>query len=184
VDPTKAFCDNPDCPARGKVGCGNIKVHSHKEQRFRCHSCNKTLAASKGTPLYRLHKERSLFVLVITLLAHGCPLQAIVAAFGLDERTVADWYSKSGSPARHGRFRGSSRKHRGEDPPSTGNVEQAVRRAGQEAQLLAQHAGAAAARPVMRARRALVLDTAATPDGTDQVGSPNPLQVPGNVVRL
>jgi hypothetical protein len=23
------------------------------------------------------------------LLAHGCPLQAIVAAYGLDERTVA-----------------------------------------------------------------------------------------------
>ena len=27
----------------------------------------------------------------MTLLAHGCPLQAIVAAFGLNERTVARW---------------------------------------------------------------------------------------------
>jgi transposase-like protein len=97
VDPTKAFCDNPVCPARGKVGEGNIKVHSHKDQRFRCTSCNKTFAASKGTPFYRLHKDRSLFVIVITLLTHGCPLQAIVAAFGLDERTVADWYGKSGT---------------------------------------------------------------------------------------
>jgi transposase-like protein len=97
VDPTKAFCDNPRCAARGKVGCGDISVHSHKEQRFRCHSCGKTFAASKGTPFYRLHKERWLFVCVSTLLAHGCPLQAIVAAFGLDERTVADWYGKSGS---------------------------------------------------------------------------------------
>ena len=34
--------------------------------------------------------------LVVTLLAHGCPVQAIVAAFGFDERTVADWWARSG----------------------------------------------------------------------------------------
>jgi transposase-like protein len=100
VDPTRAFCDNPGCPARGEVGGGNIKVHSHKEKRFRCASCHKTFAASKGTPLYRLHKEAGLFVCVLTLLTHGCPVQAIVAAFDLDERTVADWYAKSGSHSR------------------------------------------------------------------------------------
>jgi transposase-like protein len=97
VDPTKAFCDNPDCPARGKVGEGNIKVHCHKTGRLRCWTCKKTFAATKGTPLFRLHKDRSLFFTVITLLTHGCPLQAIVVAFGLDERTVAAWYKKSGS---------------------------------------------------------------------------------------
>jgi len=35
-------------------------------------------------------------VIVVTLLAHGCPMQAIVAAFGLDERTVADWQRRAG----------------------------------------------------------------------------------------
>jgi hypothetical protein len=35
-------------------------------------------------------------VLVLTLLCHGCPVQAIVAAFGLDERTVARWFSEAG----------------------------------------------------------------------------------------
>ena len=35
-------------------------------------------------------------MLVVTLLAHGCPVQAIVAAFGFDERTVADWWARSG----------------------------------------------------------------------------------------
>jgi hypothetical protein len=35
-------------------------------------------------------------VLVVTLLAHGCPVQAIVAAFGFDERTIADWWARSG----------------------------------------------------------------------------------------
>jgi hypothetical protein len=32
----------------------------------------------------------------VTLLAHGCPVQAIVAAFGFDERTVAAWWAGSG----------------------------------------------------------------------------------------
>jgi transposase-like protein len=34
--------------------------------------------------------------LVLTLLSHGCPTQAIVAAFGVDERTVAAWLSRAG----------------------------------------------------------------------------------------
>ena len=35
-------------------------------------------------------------MVVLTLLSHGCPTQAIVAAFGLDERTVARWFSAAG----------------------------------------------------------------------------------------
>jgi hypothetical protein len=35
-------------------------------------------------------------MLVVTLLAHGCPLQALVAAFGFDERTRAAWWARSG----------------------------------------------------------------------------------------
>jgi hypothetical protein len=34
-------------------------------------------------------------VLVVTLLAHGCPIQAIVAACGLDERTVTAWLRRT-----------------------------------------------------------------------------------------
>jgi hypothetical protein len=33
---------------------------------------------------------------VLTLLCHGCPLQAIVAAFGFDERTVRAWQARAG----------------------------------------------------------------------------------------
>jgi transposase-like protein len=39
-------------------------------------------------------------VLVLTLLSHGCPTQAIVAAFGLDERTVARWLAAAGRHCR------------------------------------------------------------------------------------
>ncbi|NTV64888.1 MAG: transposase [Oscillochloris sp.] len=39
-------------------------------------------------------------ILVLALVAGGCPIPAIVFAFGLDERTVADWQRKAGSHAK------------------------------------------------------------------------------------
>ncbi|HET7038737.1 MAG TPA: hypothetical protein VFH97_02555 [Gemmatimonadales bacterium] len=53
-------------------------------------------AATRDTPFYRLHKSAELAVLVLALLSHGCPVQAIVAAFGLDERTVGRWLAQAG----------------------------------------------------------------------------------------
>ncbi len=43
-----------------------------------------------------LRKPTGLIVIVVTLLAYGCPIQAIVHAFGLDERTVASWRDRAG----------------------------------------------------------------------------------------
>src|ERR671917_1859070 len=57
-------------------------------------------AETVDTPFYRLHKPAELAVLVLTLLSHGCPTQAIVAAFGLDERTVARWLAGAGAHCR------------------------------------------------------------------------------------
>jgi hypothetical protein len=42
-----------------------------------------------------------LVTIVLTLLSHGCPIQAIVAAFGLDERTVAAWLTRAGQHCQH-----------------------------------------------------------------------------------
>jgi hypothetical protein len=44
-----------------------------------------------------LRKPEGLIVLVVTLLAYGCPVQAIVHALGLDERTVARWQERAGA---------------------------------------------------------------------------------------
>jgi transposase-like protein/IS1 family transposase len=96
MDPTTTFCPNLACPARGQTGQGNIGIHSRKDRRFICKQCRKTFTATKGTVFYRLRTAAELVVLVVTLLAHGCPLQAIVAAFRLDERTVADWWARAG----------------------------------------------------------------------------------------
>jgi len=69
---------------------------SRKEKRYRCVICGQTFVATKGTPFYRLQTATDLVTIVLTLLCHGCPLQAIVAAFGFDERTVANWQERAG----------------------------------------------------------------------------------------
>src|SRR5215470_11807033 len=96
MDPTATFCPNKNCPARGQTGQGNIGIHSRKEQRFICHACDKTFSATTGTVFYRLRTAAETVVLIVTLLAHGCPVQAIVAALRFDERTIADWWARSG----------------------------------------------------------------------------------------
>lgn len=96
MDPLTVFCPNLACPARGRLQEGNITIHSQKERRYHCSVCSKTFAKTKGTPFYRLRHSDERFTQVVTLLAHGCPRQAIVAAFALDERTVADWQQRAG----------------------------------------------------------------------------------------
>lgn len=96
MNPQERFCPNLACPARGRVGEGNIVIHSQKEQRYKCTVCKKTFGVRSGTVYYRLHYKQDLITVVIALLAHGCPPQAIVAAFGLDERTVANWQGRAG----------------------------------------------------------------------------------------
>ena len=75
---------------------GHIGVHAQKAQRFLCHACHKTFSARQGTVFSRRRTSAETVVIIVTLLAHGCPLQAIVAAFGFAERTIADWWARSG----------------------------------------------------------------------------------------
>ena len=96
MDPTTVFCPNLACSARGQTGQGNIGIHSRKDKRFLCTACHKTFSATKGTAFYRLRIAAETVSLVVTLLAHGCPPQAIVAAFGFDERTVMRWMARGG----------------------------------------------------------------------------------------
>ena len=96
MDPDKVFCPNETCPARGHIGKGNIKIHSRKEKRYRCTICGHTFSARKGTLFYRKKTPEELITVVITLLAHGCPVSAIVAAFGLKAETVRAWAAEAG----------------------------------------------------------------------------------------
>lgn len=93
--PELVVCPNSACSATGRIG-----VHSHKERRYICHACGKTFAETSGTPLYGLKHPLWLVIIVLALLSGGCPIPAIVFAFGLDERTVSDWHHKAGRHAK------------------------------------------------------------------------------------
>jgi hypothetical protein len=97
MDTSNQFCPNEACSARGQIGAGNITIHDRKRQRYRCKICKQTFSARRGTMFEGLRKPMEVVVIVVTLLSYGCPVQAIVHAFGLDERTVASWRDRAGA---------------------------------------------------------------------------------------
>ena len=101
MNPSEEFCPNRACRARGKIGAGNIGIHSRKEGRYRCKCCGKTFSTTRGTAVYRIKHDQETFTRVTTLLAYGCPVQAAAIAFELDERTVASWLARSGEQCQH-----------------------------------------------------------------------------------
>src|SRR2546429_5520823 len=90
------FCPNGTCCARGQRGQGNIAIHDRQRQRYRCRTCGHTFSRRRGTMMEGLRKPTEVIVIVVTVLAYGCPVQAIVHAFELDERTVASWRDRAG----------------------------------------------------------------------------------------
>lgn len=100
MDPHQQWCHNYACRAYGRIGEGHVVIHSQKERRYQCKRCRRTFSETKDTVLYRAHRPRWLVIAVVTLLSYGCPVQAIVAAFGLDERTVARWQREAGLQCR------------------------------------------------------------------------------------
>jgi transposase-like protein/IS1 family transposase len=117
MNPATVFCPNLVCPARGQTGQGNIRIHSCKDQRFMCTECHQTFSATTGTALYRLRTPAETVSLVVTLLAQGCPLHALVVAFGSDERTVACGLARAG---RQGQ---AVQEHLVEPPRALGQVQ-------------------------------------------------------------
>jgi hypothetical protein len=99
MHPQTPFCHHPAGCARGQRGPGHIVVHSHAAQRDRCQPCGHTLAATTGPPCYRLPTAADVGPLVRPWRCQGCPIPALGAALGLDERPVAAGVTRAG---RHG----------------------------------------------------------------------------------
>lgn len=85
----------PKCGEQERIG-----NHSHKQRRYKCHACGGTFSETKGTIFYGLHYPIWLITVVLKLLAYGCPIPAIVFAFEIDERTIAQWHQKAGQHAK------------------------------------------------------------------------------------
>lgn len=96
MHPQQQFCPNLDCKARGQCGAGNIRIHCRRDGRYYCTVCQKPFSATAGTIFHCLHYSAEQVTLILTLLAYGCPVQAIVAAFVIDPRTLAKWLRRAG----------------------------------------------------------------------------------------
>ena len=99
MDPQEVFCPNLGCPARGQVGKGNICIHNREERRYRCSVCHQTFSHRRGTAFFRRRVGEAEITLVLTLLAHGCPIAAIETAFGYQRRTIRAWLLAAGTQA-------------------------------------------------------------------------------------
>jgi transposase-like protein len=80
MNASQTFCPNEACIARGKIGQGNIVIHAKQRPRYKCKTCERTFSAKEGTMFAGLRKPTELIVIVVALLAYGCPVQAIVHA--------------------------------------------------------------------------------------------------------
>ena len=96
MDASHQFCPNLACSARGQIGKGNVRIHSYHPERYRCQTCKKTFSARRGTMMEGLRTPADVVLRVIILLSYGCPIQAIVHAYEVDERTVAEWQKRAG----------------------------------------------------------------------------------------
>ena len=96
MDPATTFCPiwrvpPEDTPARATFASTRARPSASCAR-----SAPRRSAQRKAQPYYRLRTSAETVSLVVTLLAHGCPRQAIVVGFGFDERTVACWLARAG----------------------------------------------------------------------------------------
>jgi transposase-like protein len=97
MDPQQSFCPNEGCPARGHTARGNIRIHCRTRKRLRCTVCDTTFSHRRGTPFLALKTDPAVVALVVALVAHGCPIPAIEAAFRVQRRTVRAWVERAGT---------------------------------------------------------------------------------------
>jgi len=96
MNPQTVFCLNPDCAARGRCGEGNIHIHARTPPRYRCDVCSQTFSARAGTLFHRRPTDEAIITQVVTRVAYGCPIAAIVTAFGVQRQTVRAWLDAAG----------------------------------------------------------------------------------------
>src|SRR5437016_1909305 len=100
MNPPPMFCPYRDCPSHQQPEADRIVGHGQKEPRGYSRVCQRAFSLRKGTPFYRWRTPKAIVTQMLTWLAHGCPVPAIVAAFGLNERTVASRRQRAGEHCR------------------------------------------------------------------------------------
>lgn len=90
------WCDNAFCPAGGKIGADNIKMHSYAARRLRCTTCQRTFSADKGTFFETLRTPRSILLDVVAMLVERNSLRAVSRIKHCKTDTVLHWLDLAG----------------------------------------------------------------------------------------
>jgi transposase-like protein len=89
-----SFCWNPACRDYTKLGKHNIIKFGRTRrgvQRYRCTTCKKAVAATKGTVFYGKRHSQETILHCLALLAERMSLAGIHRVLGVKEETVMDW---------------------------------------------------------------------------------------------
>ncbi len=69
-------------------GEGTSGIPADAPPRERCTVCDTTFSARAEPPCYRRATDETIITQVVPLVAHGCPIAAIVVAYGIQRQTV------------------------------------------------------------------------------------------------
>ena len=99
-------CGTPGCDNRGKpglnlVGYGSFATKSGRRQRYRCTVCRGTLSTNTGTAYSGLRCTRREFDHVASLRVEGVSISATARVTGHSRNTVARWFERASTAARH-----------------------------------------------------------------------------------
>jgi len=85
------WCDNRACFHYREIAKGNIKVYSHAERRFYCHTCGRTFSFDKGTFFKTLRTDRQKLLDAVSMLVERNSLRAISRIKDCKPNSVLHW---------------------------------------------------------------------------------------------
>jgi transposase-like protein len=97
-------CPNPDCPAYGRKGQGNLRPHGWSSKGrnlrcLRCTTCDTHFSQRAGTPLFGTHLPQDKAIQIAQHLAEGTGLRATARLCGVSLNTVLRFARRAGGHA-------------------------------------------------------------------------------------
>ena len=98
-------CPNPDCPAYGQRGQGNLRPHGWSSKArgircLRCTTCGTHFSQRAGTALFGTHLTQDKAIQIAQHLAEGTGLRATARLCGVSLNTVLRFARRAGDHAR------------------------------------------------------------------------------------